>query len=268
MNPLLRLLIVEDSTDDVILSLFALRQAGYQVTHAVVDNPGAMRAALEGQDWDVITSDHSMPRFSAPAALALAKELCPDLPFIIVSGEIDLNQAVSLMREGATDYVQKRELGRLAPAIARALNEVEMRREGQKMQKTLEISALRYRRLFEACHDGLLILDADTGLILDVNPFLMEFLGYSKDELMGKALWQIGAFKDSMASKDAFDELQRKGYVRYENLPVEPRAGQLKSVEFVCNVYSENGGKVAQCNIRDISARKATETEIRNSAKN
>jgi DNA-binding NtrC family response regulator len=119
MNQPLRVLIVEDSEDDATLLMLALRRGGYEVEYTVVDTPAAMQDALEKQNWDVITSDHAMQHFSAPAALALAKELRPDLPFIIVSGEIDLNLTVSLMKEGARDYVQKRELPRLVPAIRR-----------------------------------------------------------------------------------------------------------------------------------------------------
>ena len=100
MNQPLRVLIVEDSGADVDLLLRALRRGGYEAAYDVVETPAAMRAALARQDWDVITSDHAMPHFSAPAALALAKEVCPDVPFLIVSGEIDLNLAVSLMKGG------------------------------------------------------------------------------------------------------------------------------------------------------------------------
>jgi CheY-like chemotaxis protein len=89
MNAPLRVLIVEDSDYDVDQLQRTLRRGGYEVTSAVCDTPEAMRAALAQQDWDVITSDHAMPFFSAPAALALAKEVCPDVPFIIVSGEIN-----------------------------------------------------------------------------------------------------------------------------------------------------------------------------------
>ena len=98
MDRSLRLLIVEDSAADADMLLLALRRSGFEVTHEVVDTAPAMRAALEGKDWDVITSDHSMPHFSAPIAMALAKELRPDVPFVIVSGEINLNLAVSLTR--------------------------------------------------------------------------------------------------------------------------------------------------------------------------
>ena len=196
MNQTLRMLIVEDSEDDVTLLLHTLRSGGYEVVYSVVDTPDAMRAALENQDWDVITSDHAMPHFSAPAALALAKELRPDYPFIIVSGEIDLNLGVSLMKEGAKDFIPKRELPRLVPAIERELREAKIRREIQQVKDALEISESRYRRLFETAQDGILILDAGTGQIEDVNPFLIEMLGYSKEDIFGKKLWEIGAFRD------------------------------------------------------------------------
>jgi PAS domain S-box-containing protein len=243
--------------------LAALRSGGYEVAHAVVDTPAAMHTALERQDWDVITSDHSMPHFSAPEALALAKALRPDLPFIIVSGEIDLNLAVSLMKEGAQDYIQKRELPRVVPTIERALREVKMHGERQRMQDALETSETRYRRLFETAQDGILLLDADTGQIRDVNPFLISMLGYSKEQFLGRRLWEIGAFRDTEASKHTFQELQREGYVRYDDLPLETRAGRQIDVEFVSNVYPVDHTNVAQCNIRDITARKHADAEIR-----
>ncbi len=266
MNSPLRVLIVDDSEDDAALLLRALRDGGYDVTSAVVDTPAAMRAALERQDWDLITSDHSMPRFSAPAALAMAKELRPDAPFIIASGEIDLNLAVSLMRSGADDYVQKRDLSRVIPAIERALREAAVRRESKEAKRALEVSECRYRRLFEAAKDGILIIDPATGQILDVNPFLTEMLGYSREEVLGKKLWELGAFKDTEMSKSALGELQAKGYVRYENLPLESKAGALHFVEFVSNVYDVRGAKVAQCNIRDITSRRQAEDGVRNLA--
>ena len=75
------------------------------------------------------------------------------------------------------------------------------------VEPSLEISELRYRRLFETAQDGILILDAQTGTITDVNPYLIDMLGYSRDEFMDKELWEVGAFKDIKASKDAFETL-------------------------------------------------------------
>jgi PAS domain S-box-containing protein len=259
----LRVLIVDDSNDDATLLLHTLRSGWHEVAYALVDNEVAMRESLDRQDWDVITSDHSMPMFSAPEALALAKELRPNCPFIIVSGEIDLDLAVLLIKNGARDYVRKQDLPRLVATVQRELRLVGLSHERQRLREALESSEIRYRRLFETAKDGILILDASTGQILDVNPFLIEMLGYSKDEFLGKALWEIGAFCDKEASQRAFAVLRSEGYVRYDDLPLETREGAHVSVEFVSNVYMDNKVKVAQCNIRNITERKHAEAENR-----
>jgi PAS domain S-box-containing protein len=126
----------------------------------------------------------------------------------------------------------------------------------RQMGEVLKSSEKRYRRLFETAQDGILILDAETGQITDVNPFLVEMLGYSHKYFLGKRLWEIGAFKDIKASKAAFLELQSKGYVRYNDLPLETKDGRPMAVEFISNVYLVNHHKVIQCNIRDITGRK------------
>jgi len=101
----------------------------------------------------------------------------------------------------------------------------------------LRTSEIRYRRLFESARDGILILNALSLKITDVNPFMMELLGYSRDEFLGKELWEIGLFGDKHASQQAFKELQLNGYLRYENLPLQTTDGKLREVEFVSNVY-------------------------------
>ena len=116
-------------------------------------------------------------------------------------------------------------------------------------------SELRYRRLFEAAQDGILILDAQTGRITDVNPFLIKMLGYSREEFVERKLWEVGAFKDIKASQEAFGSLQKNEYIRYEDLPLRAKSGKLVDVEFVSNVYLVGGERVIQCNIRDITDR-------------
>jgi PAS domain S-box-containing protein len=128
---------------------------------------------------------------------------------------------------------------------------------------SLEESELRYRRLFEAAKDGILILDDDSGAIDDANPFLLELLGYSRDELVGKQLWEIGLLDDEQASLAYLDELRVSGYVRYEDLPLKTTDGRQVEVEFVSNVYRAGAVKIIQCNIRDITARKRAEAELR-----
>lgn len=129
----------------------------------------------------------------------------------------------------------------------------------------IKTSELRYRRLFEAAQDGILILNAETGRIEDVNPYLIKMLGYSREEFVKKKLWEMGAFKDVEASKEAFEALQKNEYIRYEDLPLKARDGKLVEVEFVSNVYLVDEEKVIQCNIRDITERKQAQADLRKS---
>jgi PAS domain S-box-containing protein len=385
MNRNLRVLHVEDSERDAELLTRHLSLAGYDLVSERVETAEAMKAALEAQEWNVILCDYSMPQFNALRALALAKEMEVDIPFIIISGTIGEPVAVEAMRSGAHDYLMKDNLIRLAPIIERELHEAENRRarraaeeqldlqsvamesaanaimitdekgaiiwvnyaftetsgyskeevlgrnprflksgkqdqafyqnmwdtilagkiwhdtlinrrkdgtfnhedmtitpirdnsgkrthfvaikhditEKTLAQEGLQASDLRYRRLFESAKDGILILDADSGQIVDVNPYLIGILGYSKEELVGKELWEIGVFKDIVASKVAFVELQQRGFIRYENMPLETRDGLIRQVEVVSNSYLAGEVRVIQCNIRDITDRKLAEEELR-----
>jgi diguanylate cyclase (GGDEF)-like protein/PAS domain S-box-containing protein len=129
-------------------------------------------------------------------------------------------------------------------------------RTSKTIESSLKDSELRYRRLFEAAQGGILILDAETGAITDVNPFLIKMLGYTRQEFVSKKLWEVGAFKDVEASKEAFHALQHNEYIRFKDLPLRAKDGHLIQVEFVSNVYLVADEKVIQCNIRDITERK------------
>ncbi|MEA2342280.1 MAG: hypothetical protein QOF63_449 [Thermoanaerobaculia bacterium] len=125
--------------------------------------------------------------------------------------------------------------------------------------RALRKSELRYRRLFETAQDAILIVDGQTKKIIDANPYVINMLGYPLEELIGKELWQIGLFRDIEESKAAFDRLQRDGYIRYEDLPLETKEGKRAEVEFVSNAYDVDGQNIIQCNIRDITDRKSAE---------
>ena len=127
----------------------------------------------------------------------------------------------------------------------------------------LRFSEARYRRLFETAQDGILILDAETGKIADVNPYLTDMLGYSKAQLTERHIWELGFPDDMAANREIFRELREKEYVRYEDLPLESSIGKVLDVEFVSNVYRVEDYKVIQCNIRDITDRKRSEDTIK-----
>lgn len=135
--------------------------------------------------------------------------------------------------------------------------------ERRRSDAALQDSELRFRRLFQTAKDGILILDADLGTIIDANPFMCGLLGYELDDFLGKELWEIGLFRDKDASRDTYRELQAEGYIRYEHLPLRTKGGEEVEVEFVSNLYEVGDRRVAQCNIRDITQRSRMERQVR-----
>ena len=147
--------------------------------------------------------------------------------------------------------------------LRRALNEkAQSEDQLHAMVEALCASELSYRRLFEAAKDGIFILDVDTGRITDVNPFLIDLLGFSRSEVVGKTVGELSPFKDIESNQVMLEKLQYHGFVRYENLPLETSDGRAVAVEFVCNVYQVGDKNVIQCNVRDITARKLAEAGI------
>src|SRR5918993_3123460 len=175
----LKVLLVEDSEDDALLLLRELRRGGYDTVHERVDTAGAMEAALDGQEWDLVIADHSMPAFSSSAALKLLRgKGFEDLPFIIVSGQIGEDAAVAAMKAGAHDYLMKDNLARLNTAIERELREADVRRERRQAEE-------KYRSIFENAVEGIFQSTVD-GRFLTANPAMARMLGYeSPKELLG-----------------------------------------------------------------------------------
>jgi len=141
--------------------------------------------------------------------------------------------------------------------------EVRTEQAETRTEQVIRESELRYRRVFEAANDGILILDADSGRIRDVNPYLMKMLGFSHGELVGTAIWELGPFRDIVANKAKFDLLHQQGYCCAENLPMETKEGGKIAVEFVSQVYAAGPCNLIQCTVRDVTARKRTEGQIR-----
>jgi diguanylate cyclase (GGDEF)-like protein/PAS domain S-box-containing protein len=259
----IKLLLVEDSDDDARLVVRLLQRGGFEVQFVRVDTARGFEEALARQGWDAVVADYLMPRFTGLEALKIVRAGGFDMPFILISGTVGEEIAVEAMKAGANDFIIKTNLSRLASVLVRELRESANRSEHRHAQDRLRKSESRYRRLFESAQDGILLLNADTGQIEDVNPFLIEMLGYSHAEFLGKKLWEMGTFADVPQSKEMFLQLQQQGYVRYEDLPLRTKAGATVSVEFVSNSYDCQGVKVIQCNVRDISERKRSEGALR-----
>ncbi len=138
--------------------------------------------------------------------------------------------------------------------------------ERRVLEQKLNASETLYRRLFETAKDGVLILDAITGRILEANPYMTELSGYPVVDFIGKELWEIGLFRDQAANEAVFQELQAKGFVRYDHLPLKTNRNGAVEVEFVSNVYQWDHRRVAQCNIRDISDRSRLEKQTQTQA--
>ena len=133
----------------------------------------------------------------------------------------------------------------------------------KQAEDLVRLSEIRYRRLFEAAHDGVLVLDPGTCKITDANPYMTKLLGYRRDQLVGKELFEIGLLRDQAASREMFQKLRQSHEVRYEDLPLESQDGRHQEVEVVANLYVENGHPVIQCNVRDITERKQAEEMLR-----
>jgi two-component system, cell cycle sensor histidine kinase and response regulator CckA len=187
----LRILHVEDSQDDADLVLLELRRAGFTPTVTRVETPDAMNAALAEKEWDVVISDYSMPKFSAPRAFEVLREHGLDIPFIIVSGTVGEETAVQAMKLGVQDYLLKGQLLRLVPAIERELHDKRDRQARRRAEENLRVTEKRYRALFEGSPLPTWVLDRETGVFLAVNESAIETYGYSRAEFAALTIADI-----------------------------------------------------------------------------
>ncbi|HEV2381308.1 MAG TPA: PAS domain S-box protein [Terriglobia bacterium] len=190
-----------------------------------------------------------------------------DLWTTILAGRVWHGEIINRRKDG-TLYTEEMMIAPVRDSSSAITNFIAIKQdvtERKQAEQALSASETRYRRLFEAAHDGILLLDPDTGAIRDVNPFLLKFLEYTAEEVLGSKLWDIGALPDVLRSQHAFRTLQKEGFVRYEDLPLVTKSGGRREVEFVSNVYEAGGEKVIQCNIRDITERKRAEEALRDS---
>ena len=256
----LSVLLVEDSENDALLLLRMLRRGGYDPTWERVETAAAMEAALDGRSWDLVISDHSMPTFSSFAALGLLRRKgFVDLPFIIVSGRIGEDAAVSAMKAGVHDYLMKDNLARLNSAIERELRDANVRRERRQAEE-------KYRSIFENAVEGIFQTTVD-GRFLTANPAMARMLGYgSPEELLGA----ISSIRDQLyVEPQRRDELYqlalRDGFVSGFELQMHRKDGDFVWVSVNARVIYDDRGDISyyEGTVENITERKRAEEALR-----
>lgn len=252
-----KILVVDDDPDLLSLTSVILRRAGYEVLVASTGKECIQTVRTDRPD--LVLLDVVLPDETGVQVCRQIKEdqqLRATLVILISGVRVSSDYQADALNVGADGYIIKPISNKELIARVQAMERI------KRAEEALQASELRYRRLFETAQHGILILDGDTAQIDDVNPFLIEMLGYTHEDLMGKKLWEIGLFKDVGAGKAAFRELQDKGFFRYKDLELETKFGTEIVVECVSNVHDVENKKVIQCNIRDVTDRKRFEETL------
>ena len=268
MSRPLRLLLLEDSEDDAELILRALRRSGYEPVHRRAESSEQMRAALEEDEWEIVVSDHDMPRFSALAALELLRKAQIDVPFIIVSGAIGEETAVEAMAAGAGDYVMKDNLRRLVPAIERELREAATRATRREAELALREGEARLRAVMENVIDAILTVDSG-GRIDSVNPAAERLFG--RGPLVGQTLPELLTepfrveYEEHLAAYSATGSLPILGVGR--EVLARRQGGALVPIDLALSEMElDSSGRSLIVVARDISERKRAESQLRHLA--
>jgi len=259
---MISVLCVDDDAAHLSLEKQWLEEPGAMTVTTALSAPEALRE-MEAGRFDAVVADHQMPGMDGIKLLKEVRGANPTLPFILFTGNGREDVVIEAFNDDVDFYLQKTgdpdtQFAQLGDTIKNAV-------KLGAVWKAFHDSESRYRRLFETARDGILILDAESGEIRDANPFLLTLLGYTLDEMQGKKLWEIGLIQDKALAEQAAAILKEAGYIRYEDLPLVTKDGQVIDVEFVSNVYREVNENVIQCNIRDISERKRIEMALKKS---
>jgi PAS domain S-box-containing protein len=273
MAPYLRVLIVEDSEDDALLTLRELRRGGYTLDYVRVDTPQTMHSALKQQPWDIVIADYTLPAFSAPEALKLLQSLKLDLPFIIVSGTIGEDIAVAAMKAGTHDYIIKGNLVRLVPAVERELREAQERYKRHSAEEALRDSEARYRLLFESNPHPMWVFDSETLAFLAVNRAAIAHYGYEEAEFLKmkitdiRPLQHIPALHQGLSAITAtIHESVEIGHNQVGVWKHRKKNGTLIDVQVVTHALTFDGRQANLVLVDDITHRLQAEQKIREQA--
>ena len=261
-NPL-AVLIIEDSEDDVLLLLRALRNANYEPNHRVVDNETDMREALSSGQFSIVISDYVIPGFGARQALETLKSSGQDLPFIVVSGAIGEDTAVEMMKAGAHDYVMKGNLARLGPAITRELEQTQLRADRRHAAEAVRDAEERYRTLLQDTGDMVQSVNSD-GEIVFVNRSWLEALDYESQEVVGRQIWDF-IHPDWLEQCQAvFTRVMSGGAVTIADIHLLSKSGEAVVIEGrITPTQLDDGSTVTSAFCRNVTARRRAQEELR-----
>jgi PAS domain S-box-containing protein len=244
----LKILLLEDSADDAELIDHELRLTGLKFSARQVFLESTFRTALEEFEPDVVLVDAKLPGFDGYSAIRLVRTRDAALPVIAVTGQLDDDDAVDLLRAGANDYVLKDRLARLGPAVRRAVDE----RTERERRAAAEA---RYQRLFAAAKDGIVVTDAETGIVVDINPAMAKMIREKPGSVVGAHLWDIAALVGICNSLEAYRDMVDGTAPVARDGVLGPRGGRTIEVEMTGGAFDSGGTRVYQCNVRDVSER-------------
>ena len=261
----IRVLIIEDSEDDALLTLRELKKGGYDIEHAVVAGPAALKEALDRQDWDIILSDFQMPSFDGREALKIVQEKGLDIPFVVISGVLVEEDAVQVLKEGASDFVKKGNWARLIPAVERELREAESRRKHRLAQQEKAIAQQQYHTLFETAVEGI-FQSTPSGRFINVNPAQARLFGYDTPEEMIREITDITyqLYVHSYSREEFLRTVREEGVISGFETEFYCRDGStIWAVINARGIFDEHGDlKVIEGFMVDISKRKKAEREL------
>jgi two-component system cell cycle sensor histidine kinase/response regulator CckA len=255
MDGPVRVLIIEDSASDAALDVRALEAADYQVSCVVVETFTGMKTALAEQTFDIVLADVNLPQFDALGALSVLKASGLDTPLVVVSGSIGDETAVELMRAGASDYVPKNKLLRLAFAVERALADAEDRRKRKQAEEALRLA----RFSIDHASDYTFWIDSE-GRFVDANESAGARLGYSRDDLLTMSVFDVTVGLLPEAWPDRWKTLREYGSLTFEK-QYRTSAGEVFPVEVSSTVFKSDGREYCLAIVRDVTARKHAEEQ-------
>lgn len=255
MDPKLEILMLEDVVSDAKLVERALRGGGIEVSLRRVETREDFLEALAAQHPDVVLADFNLPRFDGRAALKLVAERAPQTPVIIVTGTMVDEVAVELLREGAADYILKDRLSRLAPAVRRAIEDARLKAERLAAER-------KYRAIFELSRDGIVLLDFETGRVVDCNPEFETQCGFRLGQLGQRPIWELQPAARAEPARSKFEEVKRAGRIDGAQFTLYRPDGTMLPIEFRSQVIELDGRRLVQASVRDISERLKAEAQL------